>query len=74
MSKLQQFTMTRVGWTSLVALGVVRALDLQKMKPLDRDALFRDYMISMPDVPSTSLPKLIREVLQIVSLVNAQNG
>lgn len=74
MSKLQQFTMTRVGWTSLVALAVVRALEIQRVKKLDRDALLRDLLVSMPDVPATTMPRLIREALAVVELVNAQNG
>lgn len=74
MSKLHRFMNTRVGWASLVALGVVRALEIQQMRELTRDALLRDLLMSMPDVPATTLPRLIREVMQVVELVNAQKG
>lgn len=74
MGKLQQFTMTRVGWTSLVALGVVRALELRKTREIDREVLVRDFLVEMPDVPATTLPRLIREVLSIVEQYDAKNG
>lgn len=74
MSKLYDFVNTRVGWTSLVALAVVRALEIQQVKTLDRETLLRDLLLNMPDVPTTTLPRLIREAMRVVELVNVQNG
>ena len=74
MGKLQQFTMTRVGWTSLVDIAVARALEISKTRALDHEVMFKDIFFNMPDVPSTSLPRLIREALQIISQINAKNG